>query len=60
MELIYWVNLKLLLEGKGFVGHFIREIKSHVYGKRQTSDSSWEFQRIENKDIKTFQNSSYG
>ena len=29
-----------------------KEIKSHVYGKRQKSDSSWEFLRIENKQIK--------
>ena len=28
---------------------YIREIKIHVYRKRQTSDSSWEFLRIENK-----------
>ena len=39
----------------------IREIKIHVYGrKRQTSDSSWEFLRIENKQIKTVLNDSYG
>ena len=37
----------------------IREIKIHVYAKRQTSDSSWEFLRIENKQIKTVQNNSY-
>ena len=36
------------------------EIKLHVYGKRQTSDSSWEFLKIENKQIKTAQNNSYG
>ena len=36
-----------------------REMKIHVYAKRQTSDSSWEFLRIENKHIKTVQNSSY-
>ena len=36
-----------------------REIKIHVYGKRPTSDSSWEFLRIENKKIKTVQNNSY-
>ena len=30
-----------------------REIKSHVYGKRQTSFSSWEFLKIENKQIKS-------
>ena len=33
----------------------IREIKIHVYAKRQTSDSSWEFHRIENKQEKTVQ-----
>ena len=27
----------------------IREIKIHVYGKRQTSDLSWEFLRLGNK-----------
>ena len=37
-----------------------KEIKSHVYGKQQTSDSSWEFLRIENEQIKTVQNNSYG
>ena len=37
-----------------------REIKIHVYGKRQTSDLSWEFLKIENKQIKTVQNISYG
>ena len=36
-----------------------REKKIHIYAKRQTSDSSWEFLRIENKHIKTVQNSSY-
>ena len=35
-------------------------IKIHVYGKRQTSDLSLEFLRIENKPIKTVQNNSYG
>ena len=37
-----------------------REIKIHVYRKRQTSDLSWEFLRIENKQIKTVPNDSYG
>ena len=37
----------------------ITEIKIHVHTKRQTSDSSWEFLRIENKQIKTVQNNSY-
>ena len=36
-----------------------REIKNHVYGKRQTSDSSWEFLRIKSKQLKPVQNNSY-
>ena len=40
--------------------HNNREITSHVYGKRQTSDSTWVFLRMENKQIKTVQNNSYG
>ena len=40
--------------------NLIREFKLHVYGKRQTSDSSWEFLNIENEQIKTGQNNSYG
>ena len=35
-----------------------REFKLHVYCKRQTSDSSWEFLKIENEQIKTARNSS--
>ena len=31
----------------------IKEFKLHVYGKQQTSDSSWEFLKIENEQIKT-------
>ena len=36
---------------------FIREFKLYVYGKRQTSDSSWELLKIENeqKKLKTVQ-----
>ena len=37
----------------------IRDIKIHVYAKLQTSDSSWELLRIENKQIKSVQNNSY-
>ena len=33
---------------------------THVYGKRQTSDSSWNFLIIENEQIRTVQNNSYG
>ena len=39
---------------------FNREVKIHVYGNRQTADLSWESLRIENKQIKTVQNNSYG
>ena len=34
----------------------VRACKLHVYGKRQTSDSSLEFPKIENKQIKAAQN----
>jgi len=37
-----------------------RGIKVHVYRKRQTSDSSWEFLKIENKQIKAAPNDSHG
>ena len=33
--------------------------KIDVYGKRQTSNLSWEFLRIENKQIETVPNNSY-
>ena len=36
-----------------------REIRIHAYRKRLTLDSSWEFLRIENKQIKTVPNDSY-
>ena len=44
-----------------FSGHrgAIKEIKILIYAKQQTSDSSWDFLRIENKQIKTVQNNSY-
>ena len=38
----------------------IREIKIHVYGTQQTANGSWEFLKIENKQIKTVQNDSFG
>ena len=31
----------------------------HIYAKRQTSDSGWEFLKIENEQIKAAQNNSY-
>ena len=36
------------------------EFKLHVYDKRKTSDSRWEFLKIENEQIKAAQKSSYG
>ena len=36
-----------------------RESKLHVYGKRQTADSSRKFLKIENEQIKTAQNNSH-
>ena len=36
-----------------------RESKLHVYGKRQTADSSRKFLKIENEQIKTAHNNSY-
>ena len=44
----------------GSLSKDITEIKIHVYRKLQKSDSSWEFLRIENKQIKTVQKDSYG
>ena len=32
-----------------------REFKLHVYGKRKTLDSSWEFFKVENEQIKPAQ-----
>ena len=43
-----------------YVVRNIKGIKIHVYCKRHTSDSSWEFLKIENKQIKTVPNDSYG
>ena len=37
----------------------IREINIPISAQLQTWDSSWEFLRIENKQIKTVQNYSY-
>ena len=55
--LVTW-RIDGLLES--FEEEIIRELKLHAYGKRQTSDSSWEFLKIENEQIKTTQNNSYG
>ena len=45
-DLIQWINS---------TRRSIREFKLHVYGKGQTSDSSWEFLKMENERIKTAQ-----
>ena len=42
------------------LSHYIREFKLHLHGKQQTPDSSWEFLKIENEQIKTAQNNSNG
>ena len=41
-----------LIQLIGSTRRSIREFKLHVYGKRQTSDSSWEFLKMENERIK--------
>ena len=55
LELYMWITPR-----RRFTFLDIREIKIHVYGKPLTSDSSWEFLKIENKKVKTVQNNSYG
>ena len=40
--------------------HDNSEIKLHVHGILQTAESSWEFLKVENKQIKPTQNNSYG
>ena len=49
---LYWLNIE--------IKDHIREIKIHVYDIRQTANVSWEFLRIENKQLKTVQNDSFG
>ena len=44
-----------LIQLIGSTRRSIREFKLHVYGKGQTSDSSWEFLKMENERIKTAQ-----
>ena len=44
----------------GSLSKDITEIKIHVYRKRQTSDSSWEFLRTESNQIEIVPNDSYG
>ena len=64
--LIYWNKRKFLHKER--VQFPLRVVLVHQHGrrfvvldrKRQTSDSSWEFLRIENKQIKTVPNDSYG
>ena len=42
-----------LIQLIGSTRRSIREFNLHVYGKGQTSDSSWEFLKMENERIKT-------
>ena len=46
-----------LIQLIGTTQRSIREFKLHVYGKRQTSGSSWEFLRMENERIKQLRKS---
>ena len=55
-----WIVLLLWLFRFSCLAIINKEIKSQVYDKRQTSYSSWEILRIENKQVKTVQNNSYG
>ena len=50
--------LKLVERFSGHRGS-IKEIKILIYAKWQMSDSSWDFLRIENKQMKTVQNNCY-
>lgn len=43
-----------------FVVFIIKRISSHVYCKRQTADSIWEFFELKFEQMKTAQNNSYG
>ena len=59
VSLMFVFSGNLLFE----TGLLVREFKLYVYklyGKQQKSDSSWEFLKIENKQIKTSQNNSCG
>ena len=44
-----------LIQLIGSTRRSIREFKLHVCGKGQTLDSSWEFLKMENEEIKTAQ-----
>ena len=56
VELFSYVNNQQLLDEV----EQNRESKIHVCGVRQTANVSWEFLKIENKQIKTVENDSYG
>ena len=43
---------RICLKIQTFQAKCNREIYSHVYDKLQTSDSSWEFLKIENEQMK--------
>ena len=58
VSLMFVFSGNLLFETGLLVNY--REFKLYLYGKRQTSDSSEEFLKIENERIKTAQNNSYG
>ena len=60
LQMYIWITLLLWLFLFSCLAVINKEIKSQVYDKRQTPDSSWEILRIENKQVKTVQNNSYG
>ena len=54
MIMIITPNILFVLKNK----EFQRDL-SDVYGKQQTSDSSWEFYKTENDKLKTAQNNNH-
>ena len=59
-SMIEFNHIFVLFDQNGDLARHIREIKIQVYRQQQTSDLSWEFLRIEHKQIKTVPNDSYG
>ena len=57
---IHWLIKQMTNTYRNYFSRSYKNLsKSHVYNKRQTTDSSWVFLRIENKQIKTVQNNNY-
>ena len=57
---IHWLIKQMTNTYRNYFSRSYKNLsKSHVYDKRQTTDSSWVFLRIENKQINTVQNNTY-